>query len=149
KKVDGITAGAVSSTVGSIGAGACALNIAAAAQPGIIFGGGAIAGTIAFPIVAAVGLAAVSGYCISEKLKENYKCPNCKKGYNEKGCLEECDFCKGEWDGKGCISKYSCCNKLEGDDGCNVRERCKNCDQTAYKLTTEGCMEYCQKCNEA
>lgn len=148
KLVDGTTVGAVSSTLGSLGAGAYILNAAAAAQPGIIFGGTAIAGTIALPIVAAVGLAAAGGYCINEKLKENYKCPYCKKFYNEKGCLEECDDCGKEWDGKGCISKYLCCNKCEEEDGCTLRERCKNCDQTEYKLTTEGCIEYCQECNK-
>ncbi|CAG8488433.1 1884_t:CDS:1, partial [Funneliformis caledonium] len=147
-KVDSSTVGVVTSTVGSLTAGGYALNIAAAAQPGIIFGGGAIAGTIALPIAAAVGLAAAGGYFVHEKLSEGYKCKFCNRQYNEKGCLEECDQCDKKWDEKGCILKYACCNKLEGELGCDLRERCMNCDQIEQKLTTEGCKEFCQKCDE-
>ncbi|CAG8503075.1 16099_t:CDS:1, partial [Acaulospora morrowiae] len=36
----------------------------------------------------------------------------------------------------------------DGEEGCYLRERCKNCNQTEHKLTTEGCIKYCQECNE-
>ncbi|CAI2191875.1 7972_t:CDS:1 [Funneliformis geosporum] len=148
-KVDSSTVGAATSTVGSLTAGAYALNIAAAAQPGIFFGGGAIAGTIALPIVAAVGLAAAGGYFVHEKIAENYKCQLCNKKYTEKGCIEECDQCNKKWDNeKGCILKHACCNKPEEESGCNWRERCLNCGETDQKLTTDGCKEYCQRCEK-